>query len=422
MKKLYAPQVDHYVNMLGRLDYFGPDRSVVYDEETYKLLDLLFEKLELIAQRPKSDGVWEFWLQVERGPIEAFGDYKEMLEEGEVSSYQEFTELWSSTYPDNRSWYFIAAVYRPEISYRGVLLGHRQVISQEATPQEGFPMDIHEFVQWLVDSVSDCIVKLKAGTYNKEVEDNLPPQHRTGYVLQKDFWSLFPEAKEELRGSFTPDELTSFFSFAEEQMQNGDTPSERLPNMTAADFFHFCALGYAANDYSDQHLPPRDQYLKHADGRDKGLRDIPLDDASAFEAWLNSERSGGHPWEICRGGNSTHIDLIPWKDGSGYYLVLAGHSWGRTVETIKFFLALRKAGIPVILREAKALSDRMSGEEKVGIVPTGVFPRYCDSYFPGEHIIDFINLPYENRSELAKLCVWQPIPEVHLSDGIGEGG
>lgn len=184
--------------------------------------------------------------------------------------------------------------------------------------------------------------------------------------------------------------------------------------MTAASFFRFCAIGYAANDYTDLHLSPRDQYLKHADGRDEGLSDLPLDDAPAFEAWLNSDRGGGHPWEVCRGGNSTHIDLLPRKDEAGYYLILAGHSWGRTVETIKFFIALRKAGSPVILREAKTLSDRMSGEEKVGIVPEGVFPRYCDSYFPDEHIIDFINLPFENRSELARHCVWQPIPEVSL--------
>lgn len=414
MKRLYTPQVDYYINTLGHLDYFNPNRSVIYDDETYRLLDLLFQKLELIEQCPTSDGVWELWLQAERGPIEAFGSFKEIQEEEVVSTYQEYIELWKESYPDERSWYLFTAVNRSEIAYRGVLLGHRQVISQEATPQEGFPLDIHDFVQWLVDSVDDCIVRLKAGTYNKEVEDSLPPQHRTGYILQKDFWSLFPEVREEVHGSFRPNELVSFFNYVEEQIQNGDTPKGRFYSMTAADFFHFCALGYAANDYSDQHLSPRDQYLKHADGRDEGLRDIPPDDATAFEAWLNGDRGGGHPWEICRGGNSTHIDLIPWKDESGYYLVLAGHSWGRTVEIIKFFLALRNAGIPVILREAKALSDRMSGEEKMGIVPDGVFPRYCDSYFPGEHIIDFINLPDENRAELAKLCVWQPIPEVHL--------
>ena len=414
MKRLYAPQVDHYLHVLGHLDYFGPNHSIVYDTETYKLLDILFQKLELIERRTKSDGVWELWLQADRGPIESFGSYNEMLEEGEVSSYQEFTELWKNSYPDERNWYHLVAINRPEISYRGVLLGHRQVISQEAAPQVGFPMDIHDFVQWLVDSVAGCIEKLKVGTYNKEVEENLPPQHRTGYVLQKDFWSLFPDSKEALLGTFQPDELASFFSYVEEQMQNGAKPKERLHDMTAASFFRFCAIGYAANDYTDLHLSPRDQYLKHADGRDEGLSDLPLDDAPAFEAWLNSDRGGGHPWEVCRGGNSTHIDLLPRKDEAGYYLILAGHSWGRTVETIKFFIALRKAGSPVILREAKTLSDRMSGEEKVGIVPEGVFPRYCDSYFPDEHIIDFINLPFENRSELARHCVWQPIPEVSL--------
>ena len=60
------------------------------------------------------------------------------------------------------------------------------------------------------------------------------------------------------------------------------------------------------------------------------------------------------------------------------------------IETIKIFLALSKSGIPVILREAKALGERVAGIEKMGIVPEGVFPRYCHSYFPDEHIIDCI--------------------------------
>lgn len=57
MKRLYAPQVDHYLHVLGHLDYFGPNHSIVYDTETYKLLDILFQKLELIERRTKSDGV-----------------------------------------------------------------------------------------------------------------------------------------------------------------------------------------------------------------------------------------------------------------------------------------------------------------------------------------------------------------------------
>ena len=67
----------------------GADRNTAYDAETYRLLDQLFQKLDLIEQRPDSDGIWDLWLRADRGPIEAFGIFQEMLEDEEVSSYEE---------------------------------------------------------------------------------------------------------------------------------------------------------------------------------------------------------------------------------------------------------------------------------------------------------------------------------------------
>ena len=38
-----------------------------------------------------------------------------------------------------------------------------------------------------------------------------------------------------------------------------------------------------------------------------------------FEDWLENHERGGHPWEICRGGNSTHISLYVCKNDQGFY-------------------------------------------------------------------------------------------------------
>ena len=70
--------------------------------------------------------------------------------------------------------------------------------------------------------------------------------------------------------------------------------------------------------------------------------------------------------------------------------------------------------MPVKINKGKRLAERLLGKNKVGIVPEGVFPRYCESLFPGEEILDFINLPYENREQLAAKCNWYAIPEVTL--------
>lgn len=65
-------------------------------------------------------------------------------------------------------------------------------------------------------------------------------------------------------------------------------------------------LGYKACDYKGVQYPSKDQYYLNADGRDDGLRDIAPESPEAFEAWYSSNaRHGGHPWEVCRGGNST---------------------------------------------------------------------------------------------------------------------
>jgi hypothetical protein len=42
---------------------------------------------------------------VERGPVEAFGDYEEFRENGEVKSLQEFKKLWKEYYPEETYWY-----------------------------------------------------------------------------------------------------------------------------------------------------------------------------------------------------------------------------------------------------------------------------------------------------------------------------
>lgn len=159
--------------------------------------------------------------------------------------------------------------------------------------------------------------------------------------------------------------------------------------------------------------------MLHADRRDEGLGEIDPDSSEAFADWYHTRNRGGHPWEVCRGGNSTHISLYVCHNEDGWSLVVAGSAWTRCLEAMRFFLALHRAGLPVAMREAAMLKARVLGEEKIGVVPKGVFPAYCQSYFPGEDVIDYMNLPDEeaDRKWLAERCVWQPIEHVGLSEG-----
>ena len=108
--------------------------------------------------------------------------------------------------------------------------------------------------------------------------------------------------------------------------------------------------------------------------------------------------------------------LALWYRNSeaGYYLVVAGRAYTRTVEAIHFWSALHRAGVPVLLRDASFLKERLQGTERVGIVPKGVIPTYCQSYFPGERVESFMNLPEENRAQFAQAACWRRLEPLEL--------
>ncbi len=410
-----APGVKHYIHVLKSHNYRSVDNSSSYDEHTYELLDEIFELLKRVS--PVShNGAWELWFTVERGTIEDFGDFKEMLEDGEVESREEFEQFWKDEFPNETEWYRFTAVEDIDIGYRAISVGNKFVIEDDSRKQRTtFPYDISEFTEWIRDSIKNCIADLENGTYNERIQRELPPQHRTGTIIRKYLWDVFPEARESFFKDISHLDIDEFVKCANEQTDNPTDLKGRISRMTANDFYAYCALGYKANNYEGTDLPLRIQYEKHADGRDDGLGEIDPGSAEDFHAWLcDRNLRGGHPWEVCRGGNLTHISLHVGIDGDGYYLSVAGDAWSRTIESVKFYLALRREGLPVFMHEAKILADRLTGKEKIGIVPDGVMPAYCESLFPGEKVIDFMNLPYENRDEMVKHCVWYQEKEVLL--------
>lgn len=79
--------------------------------------------------------------------------------------------------------------------------------------------------------------------------------------------------------------------------------------------------------------------------------------------------------------NSTHVSLYVGlgRVAEGcYHLALAAKSYGRCVEAIKFYLALKHAGLPVIIYGAEFIKKRLLGLERVGIVPNEVMPFYSE--------------------------------------------
>lgn len=107
---MFAPKFDDYLFGLD-LGYRGLSNNVTYNAEAYPIIDEIMSLLKKITPC-SSNGCRELWFCLERGPIEAYRDFEEELEEGNVATYEEFVEKWKEEYPDEEKWYTIARFSR----------------------------------------------------------------------------------------------------------------------------------------------------------------------------------------------------------------------------------------------------------------------------------------------------------------------
>lgn len=96
----------------------------------------------------------------------------------------------------------------------------------------------------------------------------------------------------------------------------------------------------------------------------------------------------------------------------GFYFEISGKSYGRSIETIRFYNALKEANIPVYLCDAKELLNRVLEKNKIGIVPDYTITKYQESNFEDEKIIDFVHLDDEKEEEMIKLAEWKKLEKV----------
>lgn len=390
-----APRINHWINVLR-------GGKMVFDKETNEAIDRVFEQLHLIAPCG-DDERREIWLKAERGSAEDYDDYEYLKDEEIVDTYEDFLRMWQEEYPDEVNWFHLVTIERDD--YRAIFLG-RELIYQSRVyeEQEVYEYGLKELFVWMEEAVKKCVEALQNGSYNCDVQNNLSARQRTGTILRKDYWELFPDCRETFFSEISDAEIEIFVSNIEKQKE-GQPVGNYITDMTAGKFYEYCAIGYKANQYENlDGLTAKEQYYKKADGRDEGLSEIDTDSCEEFEAWYNDRyRGGGHPWEVCRGGNSTHIDLFVRHNEHGYFLSVKGKAWTRSIEAIKFYNALRQEGVAVYLHDAKGITDRLLGRDRIGIVPEHVIPAYCESWFPGMEILDFMNLPYEQDEYEAML-------------------
>ena len=411
--EFYAPKIDPII------EGSSPGNNQISHGTYFKLKDVY--KIFSCIKAGADDESRHTWLEVDRGPVEAFGDYEEFREGGEVSTRKEFEQLWKDYYPDKTVWYkFQTSEYQGTLYF--FLNGKLLFSIKEAEPPADNNNDpdgyFDGFVEWLKERLLNEISNLRKDPqgYNMYIQQNLSWTKRTGRIKRKDFWQILGD------NTFRPDKALGKKTISKLEVLVNEMKKEEvklLPEITANTFFRLCEICYDANDYfkkSNETLTPLQKYLEMADGRDAGLRDVEGDSTGAFHDWYHdSGRMGAHPWEICRGGNSTHISLFVSEVDNKWGIWLAGSSIVRVEETVKMAVALHENNIPFNLRDADEIVRMVTGNDYIGIVPDTVFPRYCHSLFPKEDkVIDFMNLGTDKEitEALIPKIHWYPLEEV----------
>ena len=412
--KLYAPQIDNILRLVEH-------RSLPVNRNIFDMLQEIYNLMGPV--RPKGDDqVRSLWIEVPRGNIEDFGDYDEFKEEGFVDNRKDFEKFWISEYPDQSKWYqFTTAEYRDKrfFYFNSNLVFTIDLSETSGTDEDPYFEYIRELLSWLKYTVKDLISNIEKDEdgYNKSLSRHLSYHKRKGWIRRREYWEILGEDAIRLDERLGPHWIETLRRIVDAQDKNECWPL--LNDMTAADFLRFCEVCYDANDYfgeSGKAFSPVEKYHRMADGRDGGLLSIDPDSSRDFRQWYHGgERMGAHPWEICRGGNSTHISLGVLDKDNDWSLLLAGSSVVRVEETVRMAVALQEAGIPFHLREAREILDMVGGNDFIGIVPDTVFPRYCHSLFPEEdRIIDFMNLGYENTEEIIAAAHWYPLDRISV--------
>ncbi len=268
--------------------------------------------------------------------------------------------------------------------------------------------------------------------YHAKLLTALPPTMRYGVLSRSLVQALLPDW---LR--FDRDLAHSELRALVRLLDRPDPPS--LPTMTAGTYFRYVKCAYLANVASFVNQPRpfepgasgRELYCTWADGRDGGLRDVELESEQAFEKWYNSKAHiGNHPFEIFRGGNSSHIDLyVSRNDGkneNGWRIALSAFSSTRLVETCRAALAMEKEKLPCAIEHRESYRLRLLGEDAVGIVPVGSGLTYAWHQFPRElkvaDCIDFswfrspgTGLQLRPWREISRLVTWLPIRPLRIA-------
>ena len=440
---MYAIEFD--ANLYNMRDSFTPRFAL--DEKGEKMLLDIFKKTDAI-KASGDDDMKEFWIRI------PCGTYEEFVERYDPEDTMDCCEEdFLSEYSDKEKWYPVVMRHyvdaNRKIDMYSVFIDREYIFSVgDQNMKNAFRIDASELLEEFDRAVSNAIEEMKADIYNEKIKNELPYKRRYGKIPRKDYWNLQPELREEYRKRFSERDWEEFCQMDINEM---GSPGYYLETITARQYFEACAIGYKAAGIKMRRVPgknslckrdpeeeikrydgytPREWYKAIAEGRDDGLAEVPLDDPEALAQWLRQEGpyyrfNGHHPWEVVPSGSvgtslhfgisrNVHLSFCDDEKKDKYYFWISGRVFWRSHETIAFYLAVKRAGYPVVLHDAKILQARLLETDCIGITPYNDFFGGPVSKI-GYDVLDLISLnEEEKKEEVIKAAEWIPETEAEM--------
>lgn len=258
---------------------------------------------------------------------------------------------------------------------------------------------------------------------NRRVREEYPLSDRYGIVPHAIIRASLPDIYR-LDTELDKESTQEFLRLVEDGYFNKAEYTE-MATMTAADYFNYCRIAYLGGKRDDENvdvsLSGREMYARYADGRHEGLLDIDPESADEFAAWIDGKHPqrtvGGHPWEVKRGGNTTHIDLTvsrpsPYRK-EGFKVELRAESTSRQAEMLRMALSLHNAGLPFSIAEPEAVRNRLLAEDNIGIVPAYSSRHRANQHFQSSD--DVFDVMHYNdlgrfKRRITPFITWKPLP------------
>jgi hypothetical protein len=251
------------------------------------------------------------------------------------------------------------------------------------------------------------------------VVQKYPLDNRTGIVSSAIVKHYFPEYNSLLQKLGVKNAKSMCEIVEGKKLMNYDAGIRTT--MTANTFFDYCKIAYCTLSDDNNKLSGKELYEQYADGRDDGLLDINPDSEKEFADWIDDKHpkksKGGHPWEIRRGGNTSNIQLTirrpNYRDKTSFSIEIYPTGNSRLAETIKMFLAIYEAGLPITISKYDFIREQLLGFDNFAIMPQYQSLHRATQSFSEEkkvsNVLYLSNLK-EHLSKIRPLISWEELP------------